>query len=108
MTDNELNNAAALKVMGWHRTIDFWCDSDGVAQSFAPSFNPRSRIEHAWLLVEKIKGMNLTVKGNFATQLRLLWNAIPSGERFPIEEITWLTPAHLTQAAVLACEKEGK
>lgn len=61
MTPEQIN-AALARWLGWHKGRGLWLDQDEQATGFtfwydhadAETFNPYARIDHAWLLVERM------------------------------------------------------
>ena len=72
MTDQELNEAIAIEVMGWHEFMGWWCE-ERLSHRNAPDgkehwrkyktkdWNPTHDLNQAWMLVEKFKGTSLSV-----------------------------------------------
>ena len=90
MTDaeiQEVNRKAAEMVMGYK----------------VRHFNPMSRIDHAWMLVEKMREMGIGTHQMFGIYLRQSYELSVIDTRTPLA--LWLTPTAITLAAIQAVEK---
>ena len=66
MTPEEINREIAEKVMGWHSFAFHWCkpakDADGEFVMPIDDWDPYHRIDHAWMVVEKITSIPTTLE----------------------------------------------
>lgn len=69
MTNDELNLAIGVKVMGWHRETDdiddgggmYWM-VDGIAMEPDWTFDPSTDIANAWRVVEKLEELGWLIE----------------------------------------------
>lgn len=67
MTNAEINREVAEKVNGWHMVYEdhlgeaWWSDNLGLKISIA-DWNPAERIDHAWMVVDKLKAMGYYIE----------------------------------------------
>lgn len=92
MTEQQIIETLATKVMGWERKnddyVDWWMN-DGVFICRAYEWNPLQNIADAWMLVEKIKD-NDEQKRHFSA-----WLALTTGTN----SIFGVTPKAICKAA---------
>ena len=107
MTDTEITERAAgiLGLTEQQFGVDLYWRSPHFNIRKA-DFDPLYNIAHAWLLVEKIRGMPKGVKVRFEARLNGIRLEVGSSYEPPYRYL-WLTPRAITVAAVEAC-KGGK
>lgn len=109
MTDDELREAAG-KLLGFHG-LGLVCWEPELQEGHMhgpPDFDPLNKIQDAWLLVEKMRGMSSVRQLTFDERLWDLFLRSPERAQHatPISFTVWLTPRHITVAAVEAVGKE--
>jgi hypothetical protein len=113
MTDTELRDAAAIKVMGWHIKDGRWFDIKEWFQNMVSEeieglpyepFDPLTRWDHAGLLWEEMvkKGWGMAVGYAQGEDGVLRWGAIVENDRFEIKQPGETGPDAITRAAVAA------
>ncbi len=106
MTDQNLNDRAATLVMGWVRNKDglLWMQTKPHHYPVmkVSDFDPLHNIAYADRLRVEIGKMSREVQLRFEQALADMWQETDQQVPFTI----WLTPEHITRAAVETCMKE--
>lgn len=116
MTNQEITEAAARKVMGWHGILFpnawYWSSKSSELQILQRDFDPLHNIAHAWLLAEKVqeKGYYFFLKSSpgIDPEAKAWWTCeIYHRDRQEGFADGPAAPAAITRAAVAACGKEN-
>lgn len=107
MTDDELNAAVAVKVMGWKRELDEWLvvtPEGAYFEKYAFEWNPCESIADAWRMEERILELKLWNKYVAALLLIKLGKETPAVTLVEMFNLIHATPRERTVAAVEAAK----